>query len=1069
MIPIRLQFSGVRDFKPTRLILGDEIGEHVLITGPNGVGKSTISFCMGAILYSSKIDLEGLRSNNLPYEKKWYANLELTFKNEGPSRIDAPQYISFRLILEQAENRGIIQREYQVWVGDGIDELSKKDIYRSGDSQHQNFTMYKEDLQYKYKIDPDLFYLIWYQQEVNQFAEMAPQERFRRFSEMHKIDEILRSWEAAIDKLKELEVELESAKGTVKQADFLLKIAKQEYDRLKDNQKRLLLFGKRHIIFTLTLIEKYKEKKTQATEVIKGKERAMLDEKTKLATIEQKISENQKVLIQLEQQTNEQNSIQQQTKSKHRTLQIQHINLAEEITKLKEQLAETEQLRNGLRYSEQETKQHELAAQKKLQEIRSKLTKIEKQLTVQNHNKDDVTNELATLQVELAQLNKEEKHAKMLLQQHVSSQQVKEQIETLQTFIRKSYKKQSETEQKLLALRAQLEYLNNNQLLSERQKEGFKAIEARNIEAFALRDLVTLDSTAKLKDENQLNAIKYTIFYNAINFTPVNDLYYVSLPKIVPGRLIVSIPYLKLKIRDGLSERKQNYAVKALWWIEQFLDGDYPIIQQNILVDQQGLRGAQEKETFILNEKAVAEERLLVQTNLQKLEETLTMLKKTFQQAQQEVETLYSVLKDVQAAESKMLEADRKKMKQQYLENLQLQKLQITSEIESLQLSQTKMHQQFSQEDYNLKRLQEELSIYKQLGTVKHLQNSLTTKKQQFSQVRTELNEFELQLVKLQQKMSDLNEKKQKYSHQNLDLKSDQRDTNYEIQGINKIIIKTKEEVETLDASILNQQLTLIELQKIVPDIYKQALQEDLMMNSSITQLINDNSTAKVNFNNARTEEVKPEAEHNYYAVKKDYDEKSEAVSKTEEFLVLHRERTQEMENKLETTINMNVLKINRLFEKYMDEFQFEGKIECERFEDKKGRIIFQLFIKVRKIGHSGKLEDVGTKARRGKLGKGVSGGEESLSSLLFALALLQNLNTSPSFIILDEFDSALDETRKEKVFKLYETELQRKLIILSPKAHEDQYYANFATVIVVEHDSTIPISRTKSIHLKKA
>ncbi|MNW67186.1 hypothetical protein D3C74_457400 [compost metagenome] len=61
-------------------------------------------------------------------------------------------------------------------------------------------------------------------------------------------------------------------------------------------------------------------------------------------------------------------------------------------------------------------------------------------------------------------------------------------------------------------------------------------------------------------------------------------------------------------------------------------------------------------------------------------------------------------------------------------------------------------------------------------------------------------------------------------------------------------------------------------------------------------------------------------------------------------------------------------------------------------------------------------MEDVSVKARGGRVGKGVSGGEESLSSLLFALALLQNLQTSPGFIVLDEFDGALDEQRKLKV-----------------------------------------------------
>lgn len=151
-----------------------------------------------------------------------------------------------------------------------------------------------------------------------------------------------------------------------------------------------------------------------------------------------------------------------------------------------------------------------------------------------------------------------------------------------------------------------------------------------------------------------------------------------------------------------------------------------------------------------------------------------------------------------------------------------------------------------------------------------------------------------------------------------------------------------------------------------------------------------------------------------------------------------------------------------------MDLFQFEGQVEKERIEDKSGRVNFRLYIKARKIGHQGALEDVSMKARSGKVGLGVSGGEESLSSLLFALALLQNLTTSPGYIVLDEFDSALDDERKNKVFNLYAKELQRKLIIVSPKGHDEMYYNCFSKVFIVEHDATIPKSTIRGIQPKK-
>ncbi|MBM7653509.1 hypothetical protein [Neobacillus cucumis] len=76
----------------------------------------------------------------------------------------------------------------------------------------------------------------------------------------------------------------------------------------------------------------------------------------------------------------------------------------------------------------------------------------------------------------------------------------------------------------------------------------------------------------------------------------------------------------------------------------------------------------------------------------------------------------------------------------------------------------------------------------------------------------------------------------------------------------------------------------------------------------------------------------------------------------------------------------------------------------------------------------------------------------------------MQNLQTTPGFIVLDEFDSALDEHRKVKVFDLYESEPKRKLIILTPKSPEKTYLDRFSKAFVVLHDPTIPQSRVVGI-----
>lgn len=110
---------------------------------------------------------------------------------------------------------------------------------------------------------------------------------------------------------------------------------------------------------------------------------------------------------------------------------------------------------------------------------------------------------------------------------------------------------------------------------------------------------------------------------------------------------------------------------------------------------------------------------------------------------------------------------------------------------------------------------------------------------------------------------------------------------------------------------------------------------------------------------------------------------------------------------------------MNQKFVHYMSLFGFQGEIDWDMRIDRRNQIHYALYIKARKEGHRGKLEDVSVKARGGKVGKGVSGGEESLSSLLFALTLLQTIQASPGYIVLDEFGSALDEGRKDLVLPL--------------------------------------------------
>ncbi|MNC26714.1 Chromosome partition protein Smc [compost metagenome] len=306
------------------------------------------------------------------------------------------------------------------------------------------------------------------------------------------------------------------------------------------------------------------------------------------------------------------------------------------------------------------------------------------------------------------------------------------------------------------------------------------------------------------------------------------------------------------------------------------------------------------------------------------------------------------------------------------------------------------------------------------------------------------------------------------------ELKEKQEQGDRQITQIKNQRASAKDSFETAQGELVGTIREIEHFKQTAPDIYSevtavladaQAEGESAPSGSggrvSLSKLRTERDKGKSQFDFARSESgIDPAAPDNYRVIEEQFQRLQDEYKRTKLLFEQDSERTGQLKDQLETTINMRVLEILQRFKTYMSLFQFEGEIDWENQVDRRGRTHFSLYIKARKEGHRGTMEDVSVKARGGRVGKGVSGGEESLSSLLFALALLQNLQTSPGFIVLDEFDSALDEQRKLKVFDLYGQELQRKLIILTPKSHESSYLDRFSKSFIVYHDPTIPLSK---------
>ncbi len=1066
MIPKRLRFSGIRDYGAIEMNLG-EAAEHVLITGPNGAGKSTLSFCMGAVLRSSKVDIEGLKSQNLGDDETWRATIHFLFKNEGASRIDAPLYIEFRLTCEQLPKQPI-KRQYEIYDGDTLEALTLKQTYRSGDAKQNNFGAYQRELEMKYKIYPDLYYLIWYQQEVNQFSVMSPEERFRIFSEMHQISETQKIWETSLEVVKEARTAFNEATIKQKGYEHELDISRNRKERFESNKKRLEENGYLYAVTTNALKKQTDQERLTVERYIEER-RIDLDElqdreQTVLIDIEAAY-EKKNNLIEQETVCNKKRV---QTASNLTRKEAKFTNLSIEMETLQQSLSALQEAYVKLPYAEEETN----ARWQEATEAVFTLEEKEQAIAVQIQRSDDEIEESrrahATIQAEIDQWDRQSEEAEVLLRKYTSSYQLKKRLAELEDHLRINRQLRDELKEKHQQFETELAMLQRNQIESPRQQEAIGHLKKQHIEAYPLRHFVKVMDDVPIEKERLLDAIKYTVFYEGPTCQPYNDLYHVSLKKIIPTHVLTSLPQYGVTMRTDLSQKEQNNAARVLWWIEQFFLKEMPYFEKGILVDSRGSRGPQERETFILSKKAVT---IRQNTLLESLEVAANELEALTKKIESQNETYRLWNADVHKVEEAEALLSRK-VDQQY------RLTQIEKTIEQV-LSLKQMKEEFEQEgreiwkeiyeaNQEITAREKDMKIYEQFGHQSEQINRLQQVEETHKVMKQEITSLKRTFSSLQDQLDELHHETRDHKRAIESLEDEKnRIVQTKEQYLERIEEKEQNHV-TITKIKQDYEEELEELRLLIPELVAKAMTDEIK-DASTFDLHHRQSKAKVEFQNARNEKnIDPNAVENYLTLEAEVQRKKDDLHAAKNLLEENELRAIENEKRLEISIAMHVRKVNLLFEEYMGQFQFEGQIKYEKTMDKQDRPVFKLFIHVRKEGHHGKLVDVSLKARGGRVGKGVSGGEESLSSLLFALSLLQNLENQAGFIVLDEFDSALDDTRKAKVFQLYEEKLDRKLIILSPKAHENEYYERFKKAFIVSHDPVQLQSYVRGLEIKQ-
>lgn len=1059
MIPWRLRFRGIRDYETIVMDLSGE-KDHVLISGPNGAGKSTITFCMGAVLGSGKVDIEGLKSNNMPQDQVWRATIELLFKNAGKVKVDAPEFVQFRLEIEQNPGEPM-KKEFYIEEGDQMDDWERKTKFTSGGQL--NLTEYKNQVLYKYAVDPDAFYLIWYQKEVNQFAIMSAEERFRIFSEMNGIDRIQKNWEESKELVKETEQSLAEAESVQKVNKLNLNASKNALDKYLDRNRRREEGFRKYYRALVWLKDYYLEQidslKGQIEELKADKEEKTDLKHELVVSVEDKKEELRRFRIRL-----------QELEDKEEALSSELTELGEEIKREKlrkdaiaKEIAEISKQVERIGLSEAEVKAKLTEAEKNYNKTAATIQEMnEKQKDLRNSHHDLIDKRaILSVQIELDE-GKEKKYREMVAE-YGSSIDVQQEMEVNDEELVLKKDRLRDHNEKKAEMEKELSFLKNNKVYSPRQEASIRYFKKQNIEVYPLRELLELDENARERDEKLFETIKYTLFVNKKNFQAPNDLYHVALPDIVPEKTIMHLPDKHLQVKGQMEERLYPLALKALWWVDSFFKEENPKIIHGQLMDKKGVRGPQEEQRIILSDKVLRLRQKKIEKELELIEKEQDELLQQIQHLEKRNQVLFRRRESLKEAEAFFTEENEREWRKTQHDKIQEDISRIETELQQLDESLNEQSKLWADWKQKLETARAHLEVFERfrkekekIEEVQRLESLLQKLQESYEEKDRLLNQTSFQF----------DEQKRKEKRFMRELNKLEEEVANRLREIDQMERQIKQRADERFANEEEYSRTNRELYQLLEEGKDFGLkQEEMKEKSEEPQLTKAQADqlyerGKAEYEVARDltgiDEAAPE---NYEKLKEEFERSENEVKKSKLLLEEYLERMERSKEELENTINTKIIIVNQKFVNYMSHFGFEGKIEWEMYSDRNGQSRYRMFIKARKEGHRGKLEDVNEKARGGKVGKGVSGGEESLSSLLFALALLQTIETSPGYIVLDEFDSALDEGRKDKVFELYEQELKRKMIILTPKSHEEEYLYRFSRAYIVHHNPNIPKS----------
>lgn len=1061
MYPIAFRFHGIRDFVPLKMDLGGA-EDDVLVGGLNGSGKSTLVYAMSFALVSGRILVDGLRSKTVRREADpWQALAGLLFHNPpGPEQKDAPEYVE--LVSEVRSPAGSERKYtgYYLYGGETPDRLSQLRRFETRVQAHDYYRRV-------FNIDADGYFMFWYQGSIAEFANISDTARFQRVAEMFGLDEIQREWRVAREEMHRAGEDFEQARNVALIKKRRLqelekyKNALEQRNRIRRDALLLLEFSRGGLLrLAAARAAELRQREAAQDERITtlAAEREEMDRELRDAQyeLEQRELRRQEAGKQVESLDRwlrrreqelvawrqERDGIQKRIaeiegrmRHIHRSrdeLQQEQGRLQQVLAGLQQQLAQLEQDREDLRGRQRETLKREGALQDRTADLQEKMR------------------ELQRLDAELPPLGKLQNRA---------SQLARERDE----LVARLGRQQAEVDE----LAEELQRLESRQtLLLPEQERVLEIYRQAGIEAISFGELFEAVAEEP-RAENVLGPLKHTVFVRRLlEGAPVEKSFYVvpagdaaGGPVFFSGdrlsrlqRLVRMVP----EVAERLSPEFVRDIKRWLAQVEIHDDGEERPggrgklrLWRGTLRDAFGVRGPVEQGEAI-GVAAVEQARARIRRRLDEQRALLEGAEAHRRQVEQELNQVSEMLRTRQQVDRKqpVCSAELQAAGQE-LAAVREQLEQLADRLSEVENNRDAARLALERNTGALKQVEGELAVYAEyereaesISRLRELEKQVAEGEAERDRERSRRESLAGEMELLAGEMRTLREQEDNVT---MRLTACDRD----LGRLREERREMSEQAESLEIEADEHRQELEEMRRefapVIEDL--RGLGQWQVREAEEREFNRANLERKLHegrnmLEDAMARVVDEDAAERYDSYAYEFNEAARELEESQLRFENLKQREARERDRYDKAVYMRWKRANERFGRFMERLGMVGRIESvpPAEDDRNPSYRWELHVSTR-IGH--KPERVGPETGK-MVGEGISGGERAATSLLFALALLGDIEQKPPFYVLDEFDSALDEERKHEIFDLYRQELGRKLIVVSPKVHGDRYLDRF-------------------------